>query len=175
MVVLRLALVIVLVREPAIPRGRELQSFLAPGARASEAVNEIVFPERAFDPQPLSDLVPGERALAGPTDARRQQVANEPWWEDEAAAGVGGHYYEGMDSDPWTTTYTSDSSGAAQISLPMTGFSLTSSMPVLGRTLVVHSASSKIGCGALHLLEQSFGALCYMAPFLFFEEGIVSE
>jgi len=77
-----------------------------------------------------------------------------------SAAGVGGHYYEGMDSDPWTTTYTSDSSGAAQISLPMTGFSLTSSMPVLGRTLVVHSASSKIGCGvqgAAKMLETLIG------------------
>eukprot|EP00933_Yihiella_yeosuensis_P055845 TRINITY_DN5477_c1_g1_i1.p1 TRINITY_DN5477_c1_g1~~TRINITY_DN5477_c1_g1_i1.p1 ORF type:complete len:835 (-),score=148.29 TRINITY_DN5477_c1_g1_i1:136-2640(-) len=66
-----------------------------------------------------------------------------------AAAGVGGHYFEGMSSDPWTTTYTSDADGTAQVMLDMANFSLTSSMPVFGRTLVVHSPSARIGCGIL--------------------------
>eukprot|EP00413_Alexandrium_margalefii_P019761 CAMPEP_0204533988 /NCGR_PEP_ID=MMETSP0661-20131031/12612_1 /ASSEMBLY_ACC=CAM_ASM_000606 /TAXON_ID=109239 /ORGANISM="Alexandrium margalefi, Strain AMGDE01CS-322" /LENGTH=852 /DNA_ID=CAMNT_0051540413 /DNA_START=76 /DNA_END=2634 /DNA_ORIENTATION=- len=68
-------------------------------------------------------------------------------------AGVLGHYYEGMSSDPWSTTYTSDSSGVAQISLPMSGFSLYADMPVMGRTVVVHSSSAKIGCGLIGIAE----------------------
>eukprot|EP00413_Alexandrium_margalefii_P049831 CAMPEP_0204608056 /NCGR_PEP_ID=MMETSP0661-20131031/60081_1 /ASSEMBLY_ACC=CAM_ASM_000606 /TAXON_ID=109239 /ORGANISM="Alexandrium margalefi, Strain AMGDE01CS-322" /LENGTH=882 /DNA_ID=CAMNT_0051619527 /DNA_START=60 /DNA_END=2708 /DNA_ORIENTATION=+ len=65
----------------------------------------------------------------------------------DAAAGVGGHYYDGLPSDPWTTTYTSNSFGAAQVSLDLTDFSLYSSYPVLGRSIVVHSRHTKIGCG----------------------------
>merc|ERR1719510_2238537 len=62
-------------------------------------------------------------------------------------SGVGGHYFDGLPTDPWTTTYTSDASGAAQISLPMSNFSLYSSFPVLSRAIVVHSTTAKIGCG----------------------------
>jgi len=67
----------------------------------------------------------------------------------DAAAGVGGHYYEGMSSDPWTTTYTSDASGTAQISQAMPGFSVYANMPVMGRAIVFHSTSSKIACGLI--------------------------
>merc|ERR1719510_1536074 len=63
------------------------------------------------------------------------------------ASGVGGHYFDGLPSDPWSTTYLSDASGAAQISQVMSDFSLYSSYPVLSRAIVVHSPSAKIGCG----------------------------
>ena len=47
-----------------------------------------------------------------------------------------GHYYDAssnddyMSSDPWTTTYTSDSSGAATVHFSMESFTLTSDYPV---------------------------------------------
>ena len=63
---------------------------------------------------------------------------------------VGGHFYDGMDSDPWTTTYTANSNGVATIDLEMSDFSVSSSLglPVAYRTFVVHdSSSARIGCG----------------------------
>ena len=51
----------------------------------------------------------------------------------------GGHYYDAssdddyMSSDPWTTTYTSDASGAATIDISMDSFTLASDYPVSRR------------------------------------------
>ena len=36
-----------------------------------------------------------------------------------SADDVGGHYFEGMADDPWTTNYESDSVGVSQTSLPL--------------------------------------------------------
>merc|ERR1711884_244917 len=57
------------------------------------------------------------------------------------ASGVGGHYFQGMSRDPWTTTYMSDANGAARISLTMSDFTLNSTHPVWGRAIVAHSSS----------------------------------
>ena len=65
------------------------------------------------------------------------------------ASGVGGHYYEDMSDDPWTTTYTSDSKGSAVVDMTIDDFSLDLDYPTAYRTLVVHSTASKIGCGII--------------------------
>jgi len=67
------------------------------------------------------------------------------------AAEVGGHWYNTTMTglvDPWTTTYTSDASGNAKISVTLTaaelGYNPTMS---LDRTFVIHGVSDKIACG----------------------------
>jgi Cu/Zn superoxide dismutase len=70
------------------------------------------------------------------------------------AEDVGGHYFVNSDDDPWSTTYTSDANGRATVKLSMSGFSLNDELPVSGRTVVVHSSDTKIGCG---LLEPTVG------------------
>ena len=70
------------------------------------------------------------------------------------AEEVGAHYFDEMDDDPWSTTYTSDEYGRASVSLSMSGFSLAADLPVSGRTVVVHSSTGKVGCG---LLEPTVG------------------
>jgi len=77
-------------------------------------------------------------------------------------AGVGGHYFQGLPDDPWTTTFSSDASGAVQISLPMSDFSLFSSMPVMGRTVVVQGPTTKIGCG---LIGEAETLAAYMGAY----------
>ena len=67
-----------------------------------------------------------------------------------SASGVGDHYFDGAEHDPWTTTYTSDFSGSATVNLTMPGFSMHDVMPVAYRTLVVHTTTSKAGCGLVH-------------------------
>ena len=67
-----------------------------------------------------------------------------------SASGVGDHYFDGAEHDPWTTTYTSDFSGSATVNLTMPGFSMHDAMPVAYRTLVVHTTTSKAGCGLVH-------------------------
>ena len=63
---------------------------------------------------------------------------------------VGGHYFEGLDDDPWTTTYTSDASGTATVALEMSDFSLSGDNPVAGRAVVVHlSSGERAGCGLI--------------------------
>ena len=56
--------------------------------------------------------------------------------------GVGGHYFEGMSSDPWDTMYTSDSNGYAEVDFGMQDFTLAESYPVAYRAMVVHLSSS---------------------------------
>lgn len=77
----------------------------------------------------------------------------------ESASEVYGHYYDSSawSSDPWTTTYTSDASGAATIdNLVMDGFSVSGTYPVAGRAFVVHASDgTRVGCG---VLEASSGA-----------------
>lgn len=60
-----------------------------------------------------------------------------------------GHYWDGLASDPWTTQYTSDANGVATINLAMSDFSLYKTRPVYGRAIVVHSATSRVGCGVI--------------------------
>ena len=66
---------------------------------------------------------------------------------------VGGQYYEGMDTNPWNTTYTSDTNGVATVSLEMEDFSLYKSYPVAYRAVVVHLSSdlsgARVGCGLI--------------------------
>ena len=63
---------------------------------------------------------------------------------------VGGHYYDGLDVDPWTTTYSSDSSGTSIIEATIASFSLERDRPVAGRTLVVHlSGGARVLCGII--------------------------
>ena len=56
-----------------------------------------------------------------------------------------------MSVDPWlTTTYDSDTTGVATVSLQVEDFSLGGTNPVAGRTIVVHDSSGiRIGCGVL--------------------------
>ena len=65
--------------------------------------------------------------------------------------GPAGHYYPGMDPDPWlVTTYTSNTNGVATVSLELDSFSLTGTNPVAGRTVVVHNAAGgRVACGVL--------------------------
>ena len=49
------------------------------------------------------------------------------------ADGVGGHYYDGLSDDPWTTTYTSNVQGVAKIGFSMEDFSLSMTRPTFGR------------------------------------------
>ena len=65
--------------------------------------------------------------------------------------GPGGHYYPSMSVDPWlNTTYDSDTTGVATVSLQVEDFSLGGTNPVAGRTIVVHDSSgNRIGCGVL--------------------------
>jgi len=71
------------------------------------------------------------------------------------ASLVGGHYFDGLDDDPWNAangfTYSSDATGAATLAhdLSLHNFTLTRSRPVLGRVLVVHNATHRIGCALI--------------------------
>jgi Cu/Zn superoxide dismutase len=69
----------------------------------------------------------------------------------DSTSGPGGHYYPSMSVDPWlTTTYDSDTTGVATVSLQVEDFSLGGTNPVAGRTIVVHDSSGiRIGCGVL--------------------------
>jgi Cu/Zn superoxide dismutase len=71
----------------------------------------------------------------------------------DVATSVGGHYYEGMASDPWTTMYNSDGNGFAQVQLYVDDFTMTQSYPVSYRAMVVHlssgSGSTRVGCGLI--------------------------
>ncbi|KAH8054480.1 hypothetical protein JL722_8828 [Aureococcus anophagefferens] len=67
-----------------------------------------------------------------------------------SADDVGGHYFEGMADDPWTTNYESDSVGVSQTSLSLDDFTLDGAYPVAGRAVVIHAADgTRIGCGVL--------------------------
>ena len=75
------------------------------------------------------------------------------------ASGVGGHYFEGLPADPWTsapgdiTTYQANAQGSAQIYLSIDGFSLSSTRAVSGRAVVVHQptaeGAARSGCGVV--------------------------
>ncbi|KAH8043941.1 hypothetical protein JL721_12999 [Aureococcus anophagefferens] len=67
-----------------------------------------------------------------------------------SADDVGGHYFEGMADDPWTTNYESDSVGVSQTSLSLDDFTLDGAYPVAGRVVVIHAADgTRVGCGVL--------------------------
>ena len=74
------------------------------------------------------------------------------------AAGAGGHYYDGLGSDPWCSDcvkWYSDAKGVAVVSLTMEDFTLDPAGPryVGGRTVVVHaSAGTKVACGVIEPL-----------------------
>ena len=78
------------------------------------------------------------------------------------ADSVGGHYFDGMDSDPWTTTYTSGTTGGSSIKFDMAGFSMSEGMlPVAGRAVVVHSSDgTRVACG---LIEPTDGEFVFVA------------
>ena len=67
------------------------------------------------------------------------------------ANNVGGHYYPGMASDPWTSTmWYSDSMGSSNVKFTVPMFSLTGMNPVANRAVVVHDSSgNRIACGVL--------------------------
>ena len=74
----------------------------------------------------------------------------------EPADAIGGHYYEGMPTDPWLSslggpTYVADARGVAPIDYSIDGFSLYAQNPVHGRAFVVHEANTgtRAGCGVL--------------------------
>ena len=52
-----------------------------------------------------------------------------------SADDVGGHYFEGMADDPWTTNYDSDASGDASVSLALDSFTISGAYPVAGRAV----------------------------------------
>jgi len=76
----------------------------------------------------------------------------------DSSEDVGGHYFEGMDSDPWTTTYTPDDYGVSQVSFEMEDFSLHGDYPVSGRAVVIHAVDgTRVACG---LLEPAVCEVC---------------
>ena len=66
---------------------------------------------------------------------------------------AGGHYYDGLSVDPWTTTYTADSQGVAHVELSLPDFSLEGVRPVAGRVIVVHLSATyggaRAACGVI--------------------------
>lgn len=67
---------------------------------------------------------------------------------------VGGHYYTTSywDTDPWTTTYTTDSSGAATVDISMDDFYLTGEQYLASayRTMVIHlSGGTRVLCAVI--------------------------
>mmetsp|Transcript_18239 Transcript_18239/g.57351 ORF Transcript_18239/g.57351 Transcript_18239/m.57351 type:complete len:935 (-) Transcript_18239:294-3098(-) len=79
----------------------------------------------------------------------------------EEGVGVGGHYYEGLPSNPWAAaTYTSDEKGSAPISITMANFSLSRERPVQYRSTIVHKREGgRSGCaiqGPLAVSEAVF-------------------
>mgnify|MGYP003309581181 FL=1 len=66
---------------------------------------------------------------------------------------AGGHYFEGLDDDPWCSSCTkwfSDSAGVAYVTWSSSDFSLTGVRPVSGRTFVVHDKDGKkAACGVI--------------------------
>lgn len=81
------------------------------------------------------------------------------------ATAVGGHYYDPVATplDPWNVpnggpTYQANALGVAVIDYSIDGFSITRTLPVAGRALVVHDPeaqnSARSGCGVI-----SIGAL----------------
>ena len=76
-----------------------------------------------------------------------------------------GHYWDGLASDPWTTVYSSDDKGVATIDLPMANFSLYNTRPVYGRTIVVHSATARVGCGVIGEDNHIYPATVTLGPY----------
>jgi len=75
--------------------------------------------------------------------------------------GVGGHYFEGMSTDPWITIYISDAHSVLQISLTMSDFTFMAAYPALGRVVVAHDSIARITCGLsgqASILKASVGA-----------------
>jgi Cu/Zn superoxide dismutase len=64
---------------------------------------------------------------------------------------AGGHYFDGLSSDPWTTTtYQSTATGYSRIRFRVADFSLTSERAVSGRTVVLHDSNgTRIACGVI--------------------------
>ena len=64
------------------------------------------------------------------------------------ADGVGGHFYDGLPADPWTTTYSSDAQGAASVHLSINRFTLNAWRSIEFRAVVAHeSGGARSGCG----------------------------
>lgn len=89
------------------------------------------------------------------------------------AAGVFGHYFAAGGADPWTAvTYTSDSSGVAQLDVSMSNFSMydRDAMPVFGRTGERATEDACCACGVLRRAACCVCACCCAscvhAPFL---------
>ena len=76
-----------------------------------------------------------------------------------------GHYWDGLASDPWTTVYDSDDKGVATIDLPMANFSLYNTRPVYGRTIVVHNATARVGCGVIGEDNHIYPATVTLGPY----------
>ena len=85
---------------------------------------------------------------------------------------AGGHYFEGLDDDPWCsscTTWASDSAGVATVTWSSSDFSLTGARPVLGRTIVVHLADGvKAACG---VIEPSTAEMTWLGDYPGYEGG----
>jgi uncharacterized membrane protein YdjX (TVP38/TMEM64 family) len=77
----------------------------------------------------------------------------------DSHAGVGGHFFSAMPSDPWNAVqYTTnsrgvatvDSSASAELAQRLEGFTLRDGRATLGRAVVVHDPSGgRAGCGVL--------------------------
>ena len=74
----------------------------------------------------------------------------------DVAAGVGGHYFEGMTSDPWTTTYTTDANGYSSVAMELADFTMEEGFPVAARAMVAHaSTGARVGCGLVSAVAAS--------------------
>ena len=83
----------------------------------------------------------------------------------DSADDVGGHYYDDMTSDPWTTMWYSDANGVASISFTLDDFSLGGDYPVAGRAVVVHDDDgTRVACG---LLQSTSGEKTLTTSFCF--------
>ena len=68
--------------------------------------------------------------------------------------GVGGHYFPGMQTDPWLVTkYTSNALGVARFTEEVADITLHRTRPVYGRAVVVHLSAlqngARAGCGVI--------------------------
>ena len=71
---------------------------------------------------------------------------------DQYQMSVGGHYWEGLSSDPWTTMYSSNSNGYWHNSINRSEFTVNDAFAVAYRTVVVHMpapSGTRLGCGVI--------------------------
>ncbi|KAH8046348.1 hypothetical protein JL720_16426 [Aureococcus anophagefferens] len=89
-------------------------------------------------------------ALAG-LGVRGRRLPHPQRHDLREADAVGGHYFEGMADDPWTTNYESDSVGSSTTSLSLDDFTLNGAYPVLGEFVDGFAGLEASASGGFHI------------------------